>query len=99
MLYLTFSLSEGDDGVATLEAMAATSAERHDAALAEAQAVMDWAWQQFPHTQGPVEEGHDWDHDLQVTVEDVRWRVVTLTLTGSPRFVAAFVETFGPLAD
>lgn len=95
MNYLSFELSEGSDGVATLEAMAATGAEEHGAVLAEAQQVLGWAWQHFAHTHGPADEGMDWDHDLQVQVEDGRWHTVALTLTGSPRFVAAFLEAFG----
>jgi hypothetical protein len=37
----------------------------------------------------------DWDHCLQVTVEDDLWHAVTLTLTGSQRFVEEFLATFG----
>ena len=63
MRYLSFDLSEGDDGVTTLEAMASTDAAQHPAVLAEAQQVLDWAWQAFAHSHGPVDEGGDWDHD------------------------------------
>jgi hypothetical protein len=94
MRYLSFDLSEDVDGVTTLEAMAATTADRHAAVMAEATQVLDWAWQRFPHTHGPVDDGHDWDHDLQVTVEGGHWQVVTLTLVGSPRFVDALAEAF-----
>lgn len=96
MHYLTFTLSESVDGVSTLEAMAATSADRHPAVLAEVEAVLAWARKRFPTTQGPVEDGHDWDHDLQVSVEDNTWSVVTLTLAASPAFVEAFDDAFGP---
>lgn len=89
--YLDFELSEGDDGVTTLDAMASTPAGEHAAVLAEAQQVLDWAWRQFPHSHGPVDEGNDWDHHLHTAVEDGRWHVVALTLTGSRRFVDAFV--------
>lgn len=41
----------------------------------------------------------DWDHDLQVTIEDGGWHTVTLTLTGTARFVQEFVATFGSVAD
>jgi hypothetical protein len=96
MHYLSFDLIEGTDGVSTLDAMASTSATQHAAAMAEAQQVLDWAWQHFPHSHGPVDEGMDWDHDLQVRVEgEGRWHTVTLTLTGSPRFVEAFLAAFG----
>ncbi|WP_240636156.1 hypothetical protein [Caldimonas tepidiphila] len=95
MRYLTFDLSEGADGVTTLEALASTSAEHQAEVLAEAQQVLDWARQRFPDTHGPVEEGMDWDHDLQVSVEDGQWHSVTLTLSGSPRFVEEFFARFG----
>jgi hypothetical protein len=96
--FLSLDLSEGSDGVATLEAMAATSAEEHAAVMAEVQQVLEWAWTNFPHTHGPADDGMDWDHDLQTAIEDGRWHAVTLTLTGSARFVEAFLAAFGPRA-
>lgn len=100
MHYLTFDLTESTDGITTLDAMASTSAEQHAAVMAEAQQVLDWARQRFPHTHGPVDEGMDWDHDLQVSEEGGgRWHTVTLTLTGSPRFVEAFLAAFGTSSE
>ena len=96
---LSFELSEGDEGVTTLEAMASTSAAQRAAVMAEAGQVLDWAWRRFPHTHGQPDDGSDWDHDLQVHVEDGVWHVVTLTLTGSPRFVEAFLAAFGDAVD
>jgi hypothetical protein len=98
MDYLTFELEEVDDGVATLEAMASTRAEQHAAVMAEVQQVLDWAWRRFPHTHGPIDEGMEWDHDLQVSVQAQGWHTVTLTLTGTRRFVEAFGARF-PGAD
>ncbi len=95
MRYLSFDPSEDVDGVTTLEAMASTAADQHAAVMAEAQQVLDWAWQHFAHSHGPVDEGMDWDHDLQVQVEGDRWHTVSLTLAGSPRFVEAFSAAFG----
>ncbi len=94
--YLTFELSDGsDDGlVTTLEAMASTSAAQQAEVMAEVQQVLDWAWKHFPHTHGPVDEGMDWDHDLQLSVEDGGWHTVVLTLAGSPHFVDAFTAAF-----
>ena len=99
MNYLTVEQSETTDGVTTLELMASTPAAQHPAALAEAQQVLDWAWRLFPHSHGPIDEGHDWDHDLQVTVEGGQWHAVSLTLAASPRFAAAFHATFGAAPD
>ena len=95
MRYLTFDLSDDAAGITTLDAMASTTAEQHPAVLAEVKQVLDWAWQRFPHTHGPADEGMDWDHDLQVTVEDGGWHTVTLTLTCSQRFIEEFFEDFG----
>jgi hypothetical protein len=94
MHYLSFDLGEGGEGVTTLEAMAATPAAQHPAVMAEVQQVLDWAWREFPHTHGPVDDGMHWDHDLQVSVEPGAWHAVTLTLTGSPTFVAEFLAAF-----
>ena len=96
---LAFELSDNADGVTTLEAMASTTAEHHAAALAEAQQVLDWAWRRFPHSHGPADEGQDWDHDLQVSVEAGGWHVVSLTLTGSQPFVDEFLAAFGDALD
>lgn len=97
MQFLTFDLSESSDGWTTLEAMASTSAELHPSAMAEAQQLLAWAWQQFPGRHGPVDEGMDWDHDLQVHVEPGGWHAVTLTLAGSPSFFEALFDAFGDL--
>ena len=99
MNYLTFDLSDDTDGTATIEALASTSAEHHAAVMAEAQQVLDWAWRRFPHTHGPVDDGMDWDPDLQVSVEPGGWHAVALTLTASPRFAEAFQATFGLGSD
>jgi VCBS repeat-containing protein len=95
MRYLTFDLSEGEEGVTTIESMASTSAEQHPAVIAEVEQVLAWAWGRFPQTHGAMDDGNDWDHDLQVTVEDGPWHTVALTLTGSDGFVEAFLARFG----
>lgn len=92
--YLTLDRSETDDGLVVLEALASTREEQHAHALAEVQQVLDWAAQRFPHSRGPVEDGGDWDHDLQVHEEAGGWRTVTLTLAASPAFAAAFEAAF-----
>ena len=99
MNYLAFDHSEGDDGVTTIEALAATSAEQHAAVLAEVQRVLDWAWRHFPHSHGPADAGMDWDDDLLIAIEPGGWHAVTLTLTGSPAFVEAFIAAFPEPGD
>lgn len=95
MRYLTIDFSEGADGLTTIEAMASTPAADHAAVIDEVRQIMDWAWRRFPHTHGSTDDCADWDDDLQVSVEDDRWHAVALTLTGSARFVEAFLAEFG----
>lgn len=95
MVYLIFDASDDADGVITLEALASTSAAEHEAVLQEAQQVLDWAWRHFPHTHGRVEDGMDWDHDLQDVVEPGGWHAVNLSLSASERFAQAFLAEFG----
>lgn len=97
--YLSFDVSDNDEGVVTIEALASTSASQHAAVLAEANRVLEWAWHAFPHTHGPADEGGEWDHDLQVGVEGDGWHAVTLTLTGTPEFAREFGTIFGAGAD
>jgi hypothetical protein len=93
--YLHFELSEDADGDLALEAVASTAAAQHPAVMAEVRRVLDWAGARFPHTRGPLDEGMDWDDDLQVVVEEGGWHAVALTLTGSRRFVDELLEAFG----
>jgi hypothetical protein len=99
MNFLTFQVDEVYEGVCSLEAMASTAVGQHAAVMVEVQKVLDWAWRQFPDAHGPIDEGMDWDHDLQVIVEDGGWHAVTLTLTGTGRFVELFLARFGSALD
>jgi hypothetical protein len=93
--YLTVDLSDNDEGIVTIEALASTSAVQHPAAMAEVQQVLDWAWRAYPHTHGPADDGGEWDHDLQVGVEGDGWHAVTLTITGTAEFAREFTARFG----
>lgn len=97
--YLTFDLSDAGDDIAILEAMASTRAEHHAAVLAEAQQLLDWAWRHHPHSHGPLDDGGEWDHDLQVHREDEHWHTVTLTLTARPHVAQALLAAFDPPED
>lgn len=48
-------MSDGDDGVHTLEAMASTRAESHAAERDEVQQVLDWAWRHWPDGHGALQ--------------------------------------------
>jgi hypothetical protein len=100
--YLSFELSEDTDGVSTIDAEAATEASQLAlvaAVEAEVQQVLDWAWRTFPHTHGPVEQGFDWDHDVQHTLvrsgDGHGWHTTALTLSASAAFAEAFAQRFG----
>lgn len=95
MNFLSFDVAEVGDGGYALEAVASTAAGQHAAVMAEVQQVVDWAWRRFPDSHGPMDEGMEWDHDLQVIVEDGGWHTVTLTMTGTGRFVEQLFAVFG----
>ncbi len=97
--HLIFELSEGDDGIASLQAMASTRPEAHAAVMAEVGQVLDWAGGCFPEQHGPVEEGIVWDHELLLQTEAGGWLTVTLTLTGAPHFVEALLARYGAAPD
>ena len=96
LAYLTLDFSDDADGVVTIEALASTPTAHHADVMGEVQQVLDWAWRHFPHTHGAVDDGMDWDHDLQVHVEGGLWHAVTLTLSASARFAEAFEAAFCP---
>lgn len=99
MNYLVFELAEAGEGVSALEAMASTRMAQQAQVMAEVEQVLAWAWRQFPHSHGAVDDGLDWDHEVRVVTEDGGWCTVTLTLSGSDRFVEAFQQRFGPVGD
>lgn len=97
--YLSFDLSDGDDGVTTLDALASTPADQHEAVMAEVRQVLDWAELHHPGQQGPLEEGGTWLHDLQVQNEPGGWRTVALTFSATPEFSQALLAAFQPTED
>lgn len=95
MRYLAFDLTDSCDDILTLEAMASTQETEHAAVMAEVEQVMAWVRAEFGGRQGPVEDGHAWDHELLVQHEAGGWITVTLTISASPEFVDAFLPVFG----
>ncbi|KQP21968.1 hypothetical protein [Pseudorhodoferax sp. Leaf267] len=96
--YLLFDTSEGSDGTGLFEAMAAVAPAHAAAVEAEIAQVLAWAEAQFPGGRAPVEDGGDWDAELQVTDEadgGIARRVYTLSIGGSEAFCAAFAGRFG----
>ncbi|MFT7722435.1 MAG: hypothetical protein QM788_06350 [Roseateles sp.] len=94
MRHLIFDLSDGSDGILTLEAMASTREAAHAAVMAEVAQLLAWAHAAFGGRQGPVEDGHAWDHELLVQHEAGGWVTVTLTFSASAEFAEAFQAAF-----
>jgi len=93
--YLLFDASEGDDDTALFDAMASVLPEHELAVQAEIAIVFDWAEATFPGRRGPVEEGGEWDAELQVASDDEgRRRSYALSISGTRGFGEAFVERF-----
>lgn len=97
--YLHFELSDGSDGVVTLDALASTRPEQHEAVLAEVARVLAWAEASFPDQHGPLEEGMSWLHELQLRDEPGGWRSVALTFSATPEFADAFLAAWSVSDD
>lgn len=63
--YLDFDYSEDHEGTGTWDVMASVTPPHLPELLAELTQVLDWAYEHFPGQRGPIEEGCDWDYDLQ----------------------------------
>ena len=66
--YLDFDYSEDPQGNGSFDAMAAAAPQRLAQLQAEVVRVLDWATRAFG-AHGPLEEGCDWDCELQGTQE------------------------------
>lgn len=67
--YLDFDYSEDDEGTGTWDAMASVTPAHLPALLAELEQVLAWAHRAFGGRRGPIDEGGDWDYDLQALHE------------------------------
>ena len=92
--YLDFDYSEDDAGCGTWDAMASVWPAQRDALQAEVAQVLDWAHSEFPERHGPLDEGGEWDHDVQSVPEAGRY-TLTLTISGTPAFGTAWRARFG----
>jgi len=63
--YLDFDYSEDEQGTGNWDAMASVHASRVPALAAEIEQVLRWASQEFTGRQGAIDDGGDWDYDLQ----------------------------------
>lgn len=92
--YLIFDHSEDTEGIGTFEAMASVTADHLEAVHAEVALVLAWAFATFTDAHGPLDQGFEWDHDLQVRQESPTLHTVTLLLSGGTAFCRAFAERF-----
>ena len=114
--WLDFDYTEDEHGHGSFDAMASASAAQLPALRGEIERVLQWAAREFPAAQGPLDEGGEWDVELQgvqevptpldVSHADGQLRLrpreagaprvtLTVTLTGTPMFCAAFRAAFG----
>lgn len=68
--YLDFDYSEDEQGTGTWDAMASVHATRVPALAAEIEQVLLWASREFTGRQGAIDDGGDWDYDLQSQDDD-----------------------------
>lgn len=63
--YLDFDYSEDTEGIGTFDAMASIGPQQVGAVHAEVVEVLGWAHAAFAGRRGAVEDGGEWDYDLQ----------------------------------
>ncbi|MPM31362.1 hypothetical protein SDC9_77917 [bioreactor metagenome] len=68
--YLIFDYSEDEEGHATWDAMASAPAPRVAALASEVEQVLQWATRRFAGQRGALDDGGDWDFDLQAQDDD-----------------------------
>lgn len=67
--YLDFDYSEDADGHGSFDAMASAAPAQLPALQAEVLRVLQWAERAFPQARGPLDEGGEWDYELQAVEE------------------------------
>lgn len=67
--YLDFDYSEDDEATGSWDALACVTSERLPALIEEVQRLLRWA-HRFAGPRGPVEDGGEWDYDLQAQQDD-----------------------------
>ena len=97
--YLDFDFSEDTEGIGVFDAMATVAPQHLAAVQAEVDQVLAWAQATFAGRRGPVEDGGEWDYDLQTWQEPATpgtpLHTVTLSVSGTAQFCAAFRDEFG----
>ena len=95
LVYLIFDFTDEGAGRGSYDAMASVLPDRLPAVMAEVDAVLRWAREEFGEASA---EAGEWDFELRVTDDDdaVARKTLTLTLAGSQAFCDAFAQAFDP---
>ncbi len=96
--YLDFDYSEDALGWGNFDAMASVLLPQRIALQDEVAQVLNWAHRAFAHQQAPLDEGGEWDYDLQarqeVAAPGPERHTLTLSISGTAPFCAAFKQQF-----
>lgn len=96
--WLDFDYSEGSDDTGVFDALASVAPEHAAEVEAEIAQVLAWAEASFPGRRAPIEDGGDWDVEVQVLHEanaGAARVAFALTISGAPAFCEAFRAQFG----
>lgn len=105
--YLDFDYSEDAQGHGSFDAMASAAPAQFPALQSEVLRVLDWAHRDFPGERGALDDGGDWDYELQgvqevATTLDVRYEPQARQLqledgaTGAPRITLSLTLSGTP---
>lgn len=81
---LDFDCSEDADGVVCWDALAQPHTGHNNALLQEVSQVLAWAFGFDTQGPGPLEDGANWDYDLQATLHPNGQPPLTAHITFSP---------------
>jgi hypothetical protein len=79
--YLEFDCSEDTEGVVCWDALAQPAANHTKELLNEVTQLLSWASRFSPQGPGPLEEGADWDFDLQIHLHKTHSPLSTIAKT------------------
>lgn len=86
--FLEFDGSDDSEGVVCWDALAQPAARHTSALLHEVAQVLTWCHQWSPRSPGALEDGADWDFDLQIHWDSLavqaHWDIPTKSLVLSP---------------
>jgi hypothetical protein len=105
--YLDFDYSEDPQGHGSFDAMACAAPAQFPAVRSEVQRVLVWAYREFPGARGALDDGGEWDYELQGVQEvatslDVRYEPQAGQLqlesgaTGAPRITLSLTLSGTP---